>query len=115
MVRGAGGARLCRVRDQRAGVVPHGLRHPRRGPATARRRERGLFQIFVDILDQLVATEAITPEARLHAEYVAWSSVHGIATLLAGGSLRDLPLAERNAAIDRVVRSVTFSVETLPS
>jgi AcrR family transcriptional regulator len=69
---------------------------------------RGLFQILVDLLDDLVTTAAITPEARHRAEYVAWSSVHGIATLLAGGSLRDLPPAERDAAIDRVVRSVTF-------
>ena len=70
--------------------------------------DRGLFQILVDVLDELVATGAITPEARVRAEYVAWSAVHGIATLLAGGSLRDLPPAERDTAIDRVVRSVTF-------
>jgi Tetracyclin repressor-like, C-terminal domain len=60
------------------------------------------------VLDELVATGAITSEARVRAEYVAWSSVHGIATLLAGGSLRDLPPSERDTAIDRVVRSVTF-------
>lgn len=69
---------------------------------------RGLFQILVDTLDELVATGAITPAARVGAEYVAWSSVHGIATLLAGGSLRDLPPGERDAVIDRVVCSVTF-------
>jgi hypothetical protein len=69
---------------------------------------RGLFQILVDVLDELVATGAITAQARVRAEYVAWSSVHGIATLLAGGSLRDLPPSERDAAIDRVVHAVTF-------
>jgi AcrR family transcriptional regulator len=69
---------------------------------------RGLFQILVDVLDELAATGAITSGARVRAEYVAWSSVHGIATLLAGGSLRDLPPSERDAAIDRVVRSVAF-------
>jgi AcrR family transcriptional regulator len=69
---------------------------------------RGLFQILVDVLDQLVDTGAITAEARVRAEYVAWSSVHGIATLLAGGSLRDLPPSERDIAIDRVVNAVTF-------
>jgi hypothetical protein len=69
---------------------------------------RGLFQILVDVLDELLATEAITPQARVRAEYVAWSSVHGIATLLAGGSLRDLPPSERDAAIERVVHAVTF-------
>jgi AcrR family transcriptional regulator len=69
---------------------------------------RGLFQILVDVLDQLVGTGAITADARVRAEYVAWSAVHGIATLLAGGPLRTLPAAEREAAIDRVVRAVAF-------
>jgi AcrR family transcriptional regulator len=69
---------------------------------------RGLYQILSDLLDELVATQAISVEARVGAEYVAWSAVHGIATLLAGGSLRDLPASERDAAITRVVTSVTF-------
>jgi hypothetical protein len=69
---------------------------------------RGLWQILVDVLDELVVTGAITTEARVRAEYVAWSAVHGIATLLAGGSLRDLPSAERDIATDRVINAVTF-------
>jgi hypothetical protein len=69
---------------------------------------RGLFHILVSVLDQLVETGAITPGARVGAEYVAWSAVHGIATLLTGGSLRDLSSDERDAAVDRVVSSVSF-------
>jgi AcrR family transcriptional regulator len=69
---------------------------------------RGLLQILIDVLDQLAETGAITPDARVRGEYVAWSAVHGIATLLSGGPLRTLPAAEREAAIDRVVRAVAF-------
>lgn len=67
-----------------------------------------LFAILVSLLDELVSAGAITPEARPGAEYVAWSAVHGIATLLTSGSLRNLPLAERDAAIDRVIGAVAF-------
>jgi hypothetical protein len=34
--------------------------------------------------------------------------VHGIATLLAGGTLRDLPAAEKQAAIERVINATAF-------
>lgn len=67
-----------------------------------------LYAILVSVLDELVATGAIAPEARPGAEYVAWSAVHGIATLLTSGSLRNLPPTERTAAIDRVINAVAF-------
>jgi AcrR family transcriptional regulator len=67
-----------------------------------------LYVILVSALDELVSSGAIAPEARPGAEYVAWSAVHGIATLLTSGSLRNLPPAERDAAIDRVIGAVTF-------
>jgi AcrR family transcriptional regulator len=69
---------------------------------------RGLFHILVSVLDQLVATDAIAPSQRLGAEYVAWSAVHGIATLITAGSLRDLPPKERSAAVERVILAVRF-------
>jgi AcrR family transcriptional regulator len=67
-----------------------------------------LFAILVSTLDELVSAGAIPPEARPGAEYVAWSAVHGIATLLTDGSLRNLSAAERDAAIDRVINAVSF-------
>ena len=57
------------------------------------------------MLDELVTSGAIAPEARPGAEYVAWSAVHGIATLLTSGSLRNLPAADQN---DRVINAVAF-------
>jgi AcrR family transcriptional regulator len=67
-----------------------------------------LFAILVRVLDELVSSGAIAPEARPGAEYVAWAAVHGIATLLTEGSLRNLRPAERDAAIDRVINAVAF-------
>jgi AcrR family transcriptional regulator len=67
-----------------------------------------LFAILVTVLDELVSSGAIPTEARPGAEYVAWASVHGIATLLTEGSLRNLPPGERDAAIDRVINAVAF-------
>jgi AcrR family transcriptional regulator len=77
---------------------------PPDGPAD----DSDLYAILVSVLDELVSSGAIAPEARPGAEYVAWASVHGIATLLTEGSLRNLPPTERDAAIDRVINAVTF-------
>lgn len=67
-----------------------------------------LFAILVSALDELVTSGAISPQARPGAEYVAWSAVHGIATLLTSGSLRNLPPDDRDAAINRVIDAVAF-------
>ena len=64
------------------------------GPAGAPDDEPGLFGILTAVLDELVSSGAIAPAARPGAEYVAWSAVHGIATLLSG-SLRNLPPPRR--------------------
>jgi AcrR family transcriptional regulator len=69
---------------------------------------RGLRLILTSVLDELAETGAITAAQRIRAEYVAWSAVHGLATLLSSGSLRDLPAEERTAAIDRVILAVSF-------
>ena len=77
-------------------------------PPAAPSEDPGLFGILAAALDELVRSGAIPPAARPGAEYVAWSAVHGIATLLTSGSLRDLPPAERDAAIERVINAVAF-------
>jgi AcrR family transcriptional regulator len=77
-------------------------------PADALDDEPGLYGILAAVLDELVRCGAISPAVRPGAEYVAWSAVHGIATLLTGGSLRDLPPDEKDAAIERVINAVAF-------
>jgi hypothetical protein len=46
------------------------------------------------------------PSRRPQAEFLAWSSVHGLAMLLIDGPLRALPRAEADAITQRVIDMV---------
>ncbi len=48
------------------------------------------FGLLADALDELVDTGALPPARRPHAEFSAWSAVHGLAMLLVRGPLRGL-------------------------
>ena len=65
-------------------------------------------------LDQLVEVGAMSPAARVGAEYAAWSAVHGISTLLLDGPLRDLPDEERQAALDKVLVVISSGLVAAP-
>jgi AcrR family transcriptional regulator len=69
------------------------------------------YELLSERLDELVDVGAITPERRRGAEYVAWSAVHGISSLLLDGPLRNLPEAEVQQAIATVLNGVTNSLE----
>jgi AcrR family transcriptional regulator len=58
------------------------------------------FELLGDALDELVAAGGLAPQHRLGADLLAWSAVHGLATLLLTGPLRHLD-AETVAALDR--------------
>ena len=53
--------------------------------------EHNPFRHLSTALDQLVAAGALPPARRPHAEFLAWSTVHGMALLVIDGPLRDLP------------------------
>jgi AcrR family transcriptional regulator len=74
-------------------------------PSGAAPRGRDPFQILIDALDALVASGAIPGAARAGAEVVAWSAVHGFASLLVSESLRLGP-AERAQALAHVLWTV---------
>jgi len=74
---------------------------------------RDAFQILLDVLDGLVASGAIRPEARLGAELVAWSGVHGLAGLLVSGAL-PLPPRARQAATLTVARTQLLGMGVAP-
>jgi AcrR family transcriptional regulator len=76
--------------------VPGDLRHAL-DAGKAGRGGRTPFQILGAVLDDLAAAGALREEHRPGAEFLAWSSVHGLATLVLDGPLRGLPqeLVER--------------------
>ncbi|HLH45653.1 MAG TPA: TetR/AcrR family transcriptional regulator [Acidimicrobiales bacterium] len=75
-------------------------------PAPAPESGRDPYRILNELLDGLVEAGALAPERRPEAEYAAWASVHGIATLLVEGPLRELPAKERPPIIAKVLDSV---------
>ena len=76
--------------------------------SAARAGERGLtpFQLLSEALDDLVTTGVLPAERRPGAEFLAWSAVHGLASLLLDGPLRALPPQATQALIGRVVTMV---------
>lgn len=64
------------------------------------------FELLSGALDELVGTGVLAPEERPGAEFLAWSAVHGLATLLIDGPLRELGEAEARRLEDRLVRMV---------
>jgi AcrR family transcriptional regulator len=60
----------------------------------------GPFGLLNACLDDLVAVGAVAEQRRAGLEYAAWASVHGLASLLNDGPLRDLADADRIAARD---------------
>ena len=70
----------------------------------------GAYGALAEALDELVATGVLPPERRPGAELTCWAAVHGFATLVLEGPLRDLPPADRerelDGLLDRVARGL---------
>lgn len=66
-------------------------------PAMAGRTGLNPLQLLGTALDQMVATGAMPADRRVDAEYVAWSSVHGLALLIIDGPLFGVPAAYAEA------------------
>jgi AcrR family transcriptional regulator len=71
----------------------------------------GPFEVLNARLDDLVAVGALTPQRRQGAEYAAWAAVHGVASLLLDGPLRDLPDAEVEHMINAVLAVTNRGLE----
>jgi hypothetical protein len=67
----------------------------------------GPHDLLTARLDELVEVGAMPLARRPGAEYAAWSAVHGLATLVNDGPLRDLPAAERKQALHIVLDAVS--------
>lgn len=64
------------------------------------------LQLLGSVLDELVEAGALPKERRAGAEFLAWSSVHGLAMLLIDGPLRALDKKKRHAIIERLLDMV---------
>jgi AcrR family transcriptional regulator len=71
----------------------------------------GPYDLLAARLDELVDVGAMASERRPGAEYGAWSAVHGLATLVNDGPLRDLPAAERERALRTVLEVISHGLQ----
>lgn len=64
------------------------------------------FQLLADALDGLVAAGVLPEQRRPHAEFLAWSAVHGLGMLVIDGPLRGLDDALVDATAQRLLDMV---------
>ena len=64
------------------------------------------FLLLASVLDELVDAGALPKERRPAAEFLAWSSVHGLSMLLIDGPLRALDQKQAHAIIERLLDMV---------
>jgi AcrR family transcriptional regulator len=70
------------------------------------------FELLGDALDGLVAAGGLAPDQRRGADLLAWSAVHGLATLLLTGPLRSLDAATVEALDQRLLSMVERGLPT---
>jgi AcrR family transcriptional regulator len=77
-------------------------------PESAARGRSGLgpYQLLGAALDDLVAVGVLPIERRTHAEYVAWSAVHGLAMLAMNGPLHAMTPRQIEQLTQRVLDMV---------
>jgi AcrR family transcriptional regulator len=75
-------------------------------PAKAGHTGRNPFQLLNDALDRLLAAGLLPPTRRPGAEYLAWSTVHGLAMLFIEGPLNRMPDAQRREIEQRLLKMV---------
>lgn len=75
-------------------------------PAKAGRSGMDPFRHLSAALDDLVTAGALPAERRPGAEFLAWSTVHGLALLLLDGPLRDLADAQVEGLTERLLGMV---------
>ena len=64
------------------------------------------FELLGAVLDEMVATGTLPAARRPGAEYLAWSSVHGLAMLLIDGPLKRMSPAEREPVVEALLAMV---------
>jgi AcrR family transcriptional regulator len=93
----------------RTAFAIHGSPDQAASPPTADEGELGPYELLGACLDELVAVGALPAERRPGAEYAAWSTVHGLSTLLLEGPLRTVRAADPSEA----ERAVTIALDVV--
>src|SRR5690606_18248515 len=75
-------------------------------PARTAAKGRNPFELVCDALDALVQAGVLPADRRPGAEFLAWSSVHGLALLIIDGPLRHAPQDLRTALGLRLLQMV---------
>ncbi|TDQ84061.1 TetR family transcriptional regulator [Dongia mobilis] len=75
-------------------------------PANAGRSGLNPFQLLGAALDAMVEAGVLPPARRPGAEFLAWSSVHGLAMLVIDGPLRGMPEIQIEAVSQRLIAMV---------
>ena len=75
-------------------------------PARTAAKGRNPFELLSDALDALVQANVLSANRRPGAEFLAWSSVHGLALLIIDGPLRHAPPELRTALGLRLLKMV---------
>jgi AcrR family transcriptional regulator len=69
------------------------------------------YQLLASALDGMVEAGTLPPGRRAGAEFLAWSAVHGLATLLIDGPLRSLDQPLADATVQRLLDMVELGLE----
>lgn len=75
-------------------------------PANAGKSGLNPFQLLSAALDAMVEAGALPPTRRPGAEFLAWSSVHGLAMLIIDGPLRGMPEVQIESLGQRLISMV---------
>ena len=75
-------------------------------PARAGASGKTPLELLGSVLDELVEAGALPKERRPAAEFLAWSSVHGLSMLLIDGPLRALDRKKTHAIVERLLDMV---------
>jgi len=73
------------------------------------------FGMLGAVLDRLADVGYLAPHSRPMAELAAWSAAHGVAMMIIDGPLREMPKAEQDQVVDRVLTVLTHGLGDGPA
>lgn len=84
-------------------------------PVSTGARGLGPFGMLGLALDALADAGLLPPAQRPHAEFLAWSAVHGLALFMLEGPLRGADAAQRAVLTERLLAMVEHGLQSAPA